>query len=68
LPLPADLIMYTELLRIDAMGENEKEARNLMKKIDRTFDHLKIYDHFTRISFLLGIIVLLIYALINFLN
>ncbi len=75
LPSAANIVLYTTGIRMifvsAGKGDEEKAKEGVekgLKKINDAFGSMKFYDHFTRIVFFAGLISLLIFAGMNFLN
>lgn len=68
LPETTNIIMYITGIRIAKAGEDEKQANVLNEKINASLGNINKYSWFTRITFLLGIVMFLIFSFINFIN
>lgn len=69
LPVTGNIILYITGIRVlaaNAEKDGEKQAETLSKKIDDSLDKINVYDWFTKITFLLGVVMFLIFVFINF--
>ncbi len=73
LPSAGNIVLYTTGIRMVLVsvraGEEEKAKEDVEKgleKMNKAFNSMKFYDHFTRIVFFAGLASFLIFAGINF--